>query len=92
MRKGAFVACKGVPGRRASAFSNTVRDVYATGEIISSLIFHRGNSVWFSYPHVADKALRRPGNAQSARMIATTMFASGVNNTSSVRLAGNSWT
>jgi hypothetical protein len=92
MRKGAFVACKGVTGRRASAFSNTMRDVYATGEIISSLTFHRGNHVWFNYPQVADEALRRPGNAQSARMIATAMFASDMNNMSSVRLADNSWT
>jgi hypothetical protein len=100
MRKGAFVACKGVSGRRASVFSNTVRDAYATGEIISSLIFYRGNDVWFSfyifllnrYPQVADKALRGPGKAQSARMIATTVFASDVNTTRSVRLTSNSWT
>jgi hypothetical protein len=61
MRKGAFVACKGVTERRADVFSNTVRDVYATGEIISSLIFHRGNHVWFSYPQVADEVLRGLG-------------------------------
>jgi hypothetical protein len=93
MRKGAFVACKGVLGRRASAFSNTMRDVYATGEIIPSLIVHIGNHVWFSfyiflfnrYTQVADEALRGPGNAQSARMIATIVFASDVNTTSSVR-------
>jgi hypothetical protein len=69
-----------------------VRDVYAISEIISSPIFHRGNHVWFSYPQVAAEVLRRPGNAQSARMIATAVFASDVNTTSSVRLAGNSWT
>jgi hypothetical protein len=44
------------------------------------------------YPPVADEALRGPGNAQSARMIATAVFASDVNTTSSVRLANNSWT
>jgi hypothetical protein len=99
MRKGAFVACKGVSRRRASAFSNTMRYVYATGEIISSLIFHRGNHVWVNlyiflfnrYPEVADEALRGPRNAQSARMMIA-VFASNVNTTSSVHLAGNSWT
>jgi hypothetical protein len=99
MRKAAFIACKGVSRRRASAFSNTVRYVYATGEIISSLISHRGNHVWFNfciflfirYPQVADEALRGTGNAQSARMMIA-VFASDVNTTSSGRLAGNSWT
>jgi hypothetical protein len=100
MRKGAFIACKGVSGRRASAFSSTVRDVYTIGEIISSLIFHGGNHVWFSfyiflfnrYPQVVDEALRGPRNAQSARMIATAVFLSDVNTTSSVRLTGISCT
>jgi hypothetical protein len=42
------------------------------------------------YPQVADEA-RGPQNAQSARMIATAVFASDVNTTTSVRLAGKSW-
>jgi hypothetical protein len=44
------------------------------------------------YPQVVDEALRGPRNAQSARMIATAVFLSDVNTTSSVRLTGIYWT
>jgi hypothetical protein len=55
-----------------------------SGLISTFFLFNR-------YPQVADEALRGPGNAQSARMMIA-VFASNVNTTSSVHLAGNSWT